>query len=99
MKKLLFSLKVLFLVFFSFSVTLANSGIPSDSASNSPLVWVENNHHGLTIRGKFLTEIETAGFLKNKIEEAFIEHVQHSENVNFQFVNAGRKQRFIENLT
>lgn len=77
-----------------FETLAKNFSIPLEQTE--PVVWMENNSHGFDLRASFLTSLDNAGFVKNKIEEAFMKESQISTLVNFQFANPGRKQRMIE---
>ena len=63
-----------------------------DNEALDPLVWVENNDHGLALRARFLVKLNQAAFSKATIEEAFIKLVQTSENINFHYTDSGRTQ-------
>ena len=60
----------------------------------SPLVWVENNDHGLGLRARFLVKLNQAAFTKATIEESFIRLAKTSDKINFHYTDSGRNQQF-----
>jgi small-conductance mechanosensitive channel len=58
----------------------------------APLVWIENNDHGLALRARFLVKLSSAAYLKATIEEAFIHETQRSKKLNFHYIDSGRNQ-------
>jgi len=59
-----------------------------------PLVWIENNDHGLALRARLLVALSTAAYTKATIEESFIRYAQKSPNINFHYTDSGRNQTF-----